>query len=249
MAEVALFNNFYNCDCQEYMNTISDNFFELAIVDPPYGIGFDGGYEQTKGKSLKSHTFNREKILYQKKEWDNYVPDQNYFDELLRISKNQIIWGGNYFTDKLPVSRGWIYWDKKISSKGNKNFSDGELAWTSFNCILKKFTFDWIGFGYLNSKNIEDRKSHPTQKPVALYKWLLQNYAQKKDKIFDSHVGSGSSIIACIEEKFEYIGCELDTDYYNKAIERIRLHFDRNNFLKEKKEMIKKNNSFFEKIK
>ena len=213
-------NKFYNCDCMDFMATVPDKYFELAIVDPPYGIGFDG---QTTiiGKAGKANTFSN----YQhhiKKDWDVGTPRKKYFNELQRISANQIIWGGNYFTDKLPVSRGWIYWDKKITNANNHTHSDGELAWTSFNKILRKFTFDWIGFGYINSK--EDRKIHPTQKPVALYRWLLQKYAKPGDKIFDSHVGSASSLIACHLEGFEYVGCEIDPDYYKEANERLEAY-------------------------
>jgi site-specific DNA-methyltransferase (adenine-specific) len=203
-----------------FMATVPDKYFELAICDPPYGIGFDG---QTTiiGKSGKANTFSNYQH-HMKKNWDIKTPDKNYFDELRRISINQIIWGGNYFTDKLFVSRGWIYWDKKITNANNHTHSDGELAWTSFNKILKKFTFDWVGFGYINNK--EDRKIHPTQKPVTLYRWLLMNYAKKGDKIFDSHVGSASSLIACHLEGFEYVGCELDPDYYKEANERLEAY-------------------------
>jgi site-specific DNA-methyltransferase (adenine-specific) len=155
-----------------------------------------------------------------KKDWDNETPKKEYFDELIRISKNQIIWGGNYFTDKLPVSRGWIYWDKKITNKNNKNFSDGELAYTSFDKRLIKFTYDWIGFGYLNNPD-KEKKIHPTQKPVQIYKWLLEEYAEKDFKIIDTHLGSGSSLIASIKHKIkEFVGMELDNDYCDKTLER-----------------------------
>jgi len=176
--------NFYNCDCMEFMKGIPDKYYELAIIDPPYGIGFDGN-TTVKGKSGKASTFT-DKQHHIKKEWDVSRPTDEYFAELQRVSKNQIIWGGNYFADLLPPQKGWIFWDKKITNANNTNFSDGELAWTSFNCILRRFTYDWIGFGYLNNPQRE-KKIHPTQKPVALYKWLLKNYAKEGDKILDTH--------------------------------------------------------------
>ena len=205
-------------DNMDLMKQYEDNYFDLAIIDPPYGINFDG--ETTvKGKGGKAKTFSN-KQNHLKKDWDNETPKKEYFDELIRISKNQIIWGGNYFTDKLPVSRGWIYWDKKITNKNNKNFSDGELAYTSFDKRLIKFTYDWIGFGYLNNPD-KEKKIHPTQKPVQIYKWLLEEYAEKDFKIIDTHLGSGSSLIASIKHKIkEFVGMELDNDYCDKTLER-----------------------------
>ena len=137
------------------------------------------------------------------------------------MSKNQIIWGGNYFTDKLPVSRGWIFWDKKIANSGNFKFSDGELAWTSFDKILKKITYDWIGFGYLNNSRGQ-KKTHPTEKPIDLYRQVLREYATKGDKILDTHLGSGSIAIACHEEGFDLTGMEIDTEYFEGAVERLK---------------------------
>ena len=201
----------------EYMKTVPDKYFKLAIVDPPYGIGFDGHFSIC-GRGGTKRGFDKNKKLYDKKNWDYKIPDKIYFDELFRISINQIICGGNYFN--LPLSKGWIFWHKKEHQTQGPTFSDGELIWTSFNKVLKYFKYGWIGFDYLNSHEGKT-KIHPTQKPVALYRWLLINYAKKGDKIFDSHVGSGSSLIACIEEGFEYVGCELDKDYYNAACKRI----------------------------
>jgi len=212
-----------NEDCMELMARYEDNYFDLAIVDPPYGIGFDGGHKPTQGKSGKSNTFNKEKILYKKGDWDIKRPSLKYFKQLQRVSKNQIIWGGNYFADLLTAKKGWIYWDKKITNANNKNYSDGELAWTSFDCILRKFTYDWIGFGYLNNPQ-KQKKIHPTEKPIQLYEWLLMNYAKEGDKILDTHLGSGSIAIACHNLGFELTACELDTDYYNAAMKRINEH-------------------------
>ena len=209
----------YNIDCMEYMATLPDKAFQLAIVDPPYGIGFDGN-TTVKGKSGKASTFT-DKQHHIKKGWDVSRPTAEYFAELQRVSKNQIIWGGNYFANLLPPQKGWIFWDKKITNANNTNFSDGELAWTSFNCILRRFTYDWIGFGYLNNPQRE-KKIHPTQKPVALYEWLLMNYAKEGDKILDTHLGSGSSRIAAHKLGFEFVGCELDKDYFEAQEKRFK---------------------------
>lgn len=155
-----------NEDNMLLMSRYPDKYFELAIVDPPYGIGFNGTKVCTKIKNIKK----KEPKTYKKfefKGWDNERPSKEYFNQLIRISKNQIIWGGNYFADLLEPQRGWIFWDKKITNSENKNFSDGELAWTSFDCILRRFTYDWIGFGYLNNPQ-KEKKQHPTQKPVQL---------------------------------------------------------------------------------
>ena len=187
-------------DCMEFMKGIPDKYYELAIVDPPYGIGA----ENHAGKAENGWT------QWEKKDWDRTIPDKSFFIELIRISKNQIIWGGNYMTDFLPASMGWIVWDK-----GQRNFSlaDGELAWTSFDRALRIFD-------YARSKALKEGKIHPTQKPVALYKWLLKNYAKPNGKIFDSHVGSGSIRIACHDMGFDFEGCEIDKDYWKAQEER-----------------------------
>jgi site-specific DNA-methyltransferase (adenine-specific) len=205
---------------------MKDNQFDLAIVDPPYGINMSKGtftYSRKKGISSKRN--------YKAKDWDSNPPKKAYFNELLRISKNQIICGGNYFTDKIPVSRGWIYWDKKITNSNNINFSDGELLWTSFDCILKKYTYDWIGFGYLNSTE-KGSRVHPTQKPVALYKWLLKNYAKEGDTILDTHLGSGSSRIACHDMGFDFTGYEIDKDYFDAQEKRFKRHIQQQSLFK-----------------
>ena len=210
-----------NEDNMELMKRYPDNYFDLAIVDPPYGINYDGN-TTVKGKSGKAKTFSN-KQHHKKKDWDNERPSLEYFIELQRVSKNQIIWGGNYFADLLPAKKGWVYWDKKITNSNNTNYSDGELAWSSFDCVLRKFTYDWIGFGYLNNPQ-KEKKIHPTQKPVKLYEWLLMNYAKEGDKILDTHLGSGSIAIACHDYNFELTACELDKEYYDKAIQRIKNH-------------------------
>jgi site-specific DNA-methyltransferase (adenine-specific) len=210
-------------DNMELMARYPDKYFDLAIVDPPYGINMDSGLDGVSSNSKKGKTFNSNNKRFTKKEWDKETPNLEYFTELQRVSKNQIIWGGNYFTDKLPVSRGWIFWDKKITNRTSPNFSDGELAWTSFDCILRRYEYDWIGFGYLNNPQ-KEKKIHPTQKPVQLYSWLLQTYAKQGDKILDTHLGSGSIAIACHDYKFELTACELDEEYFEKAKQRIINH-------------------------
>jgi len=202
-------------DNMELMARYPDNYFDLAIVDPPYGIGEDGGDKQRNFKSKKCPKGTNKN--YSKKNWDNAIPREDYFQELFRVSKNQIIWGGNYFVEHLEPSMGWIFWDKK---NGGSDFSDGELAFTSFKRGLRKFEWLWAGF----QKQKPEERIHPTQKPVALYKWLLDKYAKPTDKILDTHLGSGSIAIACHDYNFELTACELDAEYYDKAIKRISNH-------------------------
>ena len=207
-----------NEDNMELMKRYPDNYFDLALVDPPYGIDFSG-HDQIIGKKGNDKGFSSKK-LYDIKEWDKDRPTIEYFSELKRVSKNQIIWGGNYFADLLQPTKGWIYWDKKPNGE-NLTFSDGELAWTSFNKPLRAFSYGWIGFGMVNSG---EKKIHPTQKPVALYKWLIDNYAKQGDKILDTHLGSGSIAIASHDYGFDLTACELDKEYFDKAMERINNH-------------------------
>lgn len=204
----------HNIDCMEYMSTLPDKAFDLAIVDPPYGIGMDGG-SVGKGAFLTQKT------------WDSSIPDAGYFLELFRVSEKQVVWGGNYMTEFLPVSKAWIYWDKMQDGFG-KTFSSGELAWSSFLCPMKQIRYKYQGNyeGFENSittksSNPELLKIHPTQKPVKLYEWLLANYAKPGQRILDTHLGSGSSAIACNNLGFEMVGCELDEDYYKAACARV----------------------------
>ena len=204
----------FNIDCLEYMRTLPDKFFDLAIVDPPYGIK-----HSTKAGEMGGQKYGKaaaHKKMYDTKDWDNYRPNVQYFTELKRISYNQIIWGGNYMADLLPPKSGWIVWDK---DNGDNGFSDCELAWSSFDCGLRKVKITWNGMIQYDMKNKEER-IHPTQKPVALYKWLLKNYAKKGDKIFDSHMGSQSSRIAAYDMGFDFWGCELDKDYFEAGCKR-----------------------------
>lgn len=190
-----------NGDCMEYLRSLPESAFELAIVDPPYQLPKDSS--NNRGK-LGDRVFNKGNIS----RWD-ITPTPEYFTELRRVSVNQIIWGGNYFP--LPPTRGIICWDK---CQPWINFSQFELAWTSFNRPASLFKFD----------NRTGGKIHPTQKPVELYRWLLDRYANKGDRILDTHLGSGSSAIAAWELGFEFVGIEIDTEYYNNAVERIKRH-------------------------
>ena len=203
---------FYNMDCMAGMAQFPDKFFELAIVDPPYGIGENGSKNHTRSYLAKSTDY---KPFHGN---DESAPDRTYFEELRRVSKNQIVFGANHFISRLPLdSPCWIVWDK---DNGQNDFADCELAWTSFKSAVRQFTYTWHGMRQQDMKNKEQR-IHPTQKPVALYRWLLHNYAKPGDKILDTHVGSASSLIACHEKGFQYVGFELDPDYYAAATKRL----------------------------
>ena len=213
-----------NEDCMEGMARYPDKYFDLAIVDPPYGI--DINKHRIRDKNIYNTGFNRygssisNKKDYGNKDWDKNIPEINYFNELIRISKNQIIWGGNYFAFILPQSFGWIFWDKDTFGS---DFADGEIAWTSFKKPVRKVFWRWNGLLQQDMKNKEER-IHPTQKPVALYKWLLSNYAKKGDKILDTHLGSGSSRIAAYEMGFDFTAFELDAEYFEAQEKRYKNH-------------------------
>lgn len=216
-------NHIYNEDCLFAMLQIPDEYFDLAIVDPPYGQNNDGGKIGFAGKMRREGTtsFSMDSQLFTLKQWDKRPPNEDYFMELMRVSKNQIIWGCNYFDHVFLGGR--IFWDKK---NGQSNFSDGEIAFNSCNKSIRKFSYRWHGFFKEKMGPNAEHKIHPTQKPVDLYKWLLSNYAKEGDKILDTHVGSGSSIIACIDMGFDYMGFEIDEDYYKAMQDRI-YHFTR----------------------
>ena len=206
--------NLYQGDCMDLLKQTPDKYYSLALVDPPYGIGECGDKNASRGglakaKNYKAFAGN-----------DISAPDKEYFNELIRISKNQIIFGANHFISKIPFdSSCWIVWDKDNTG----DFADCELAWTSFNTAVRKFKFRWNGMLQENMRNKEVR-IHPTQKPVQLYKWLLQKYAKEGDKILDTHLGSGSSAIAAHDGNFQFTGIELDKDYYEAAKLRIQIH-------------------------
>lgn len=202
----------HNCDCMEFMRTLPDNFFDLAIADPPYGIGEDG---------LKNHSRNVKAAAtkYTPKSWDKDAPQQSFFDELLRIGKYAVIWGANHFISRIPIdSHCWIVWDK---DNGQSDFADCELAWTNLPYAVRKFRYKWNGMLQENMSNKEIR-IHPTQKPVALYGWLLKTFLPKigGGKVFDPMMGSQSSRIAAYKLGYDYWGCEKDKDYFDKANER-----------------------------
>jgi site-specific DNA-methyltransferase (adenine-specific) len=190
-------------DCVSALKRFNDNHFDLAIVDPPYGIGEADGRNRTRKK-------HNNIVKHIKKNWDSDTPSAEYWNELFRVSKNQIVWGANYFTEYLPASMAWVFWEKKIGG----DFSDGELAYTSFNRALKMVTI-WCETGGGAPKRI-----HPTQKPVKLYDWLLHNYAKPNDLILDTHLGSGSSRIAAYKGGFNFVGFEIDKEYYEKQEKR-----------------------------
>ena len=206
----------HNIDCIEGMRSFPDKYFELAIIDPPYGIGEDGSKNHTRGnKGIAAKDYKPFAG------GDKEAPGLEYFRELFRVSRNQIIWGANHFISRIPYdSSCWIVWDKH---RENQDFADCELAWTSFKSSVKKFSFAWDGFRQGNMKHKEIR-IHPTQKPVALYAWLLRNYAREGDKILDTHVGSGSSRIAAWEMGYDYTGFEIDRHYYKAQERRFREH-------------------------
>ena len=192
-----------NADCMEILAALPENAFELAVVDPPYGIGVNVSIGRRKGDAKSDyHKFAG---------GDNQIPEPEYFDELSRVSKNQIIWGGNYMTDFLAPSPCWLLWDKGFSE--DVTFAQFEMAWTSFKSSAKKYDFNAAA----NRNRI-----HPTQKPVKLYQWLLSNYAKPGDRILDTHLGSGSSAIAAHYAGHEFVGIELDKDYYEAAVKRFQ---------------------------
>ena len=208
----------YNEDCIEGLKRFSDNYFDLAIVDPPYGIGADKAQnaaaaqrEKANGKSKAGRGWK----AYKETDWDNETPSAEYWRELRRVSKNQIVWGGNYFTDHLPPKMGWIVWNKM---QRDFSLADGELAWTSFDKAMR--IFDMSRGEALAKNNETGGRFHPTQKPVKLYEWILQNYASEGDLILDTHVGSGSIRIACDKGGFNFTGFEIDKDYWEAQEKR-----------------------------
>ena len=199
--------NLWNIDCMKFMRDIPDNYYELAIVDPPYGIGH-----------IKNH-------LHGKIKWDDNIPNDDFFIDMKRISKNQIIFGANYFNN---LQGGRIVWNKLLTPKYKKTFSHCEIAYCSLQKRITIANYQWSGNvqnGSINWKNNGvDSRIHPTQKPIQLYKWLLTNYANKGDKIFDSHGGSFSLACACLDLGFSFDGTEIDKEYFDNAVKRIKNH-------------------------
>jgi site-specific DNA-methyltransferase (adenine-specific) len=188
-----------NADCISEMKKFPDKYFDLAVVDPPYGINVNPHLGRKKGrkKRFKSVT------------WDDQIPSEEYFSELFRVSKNQIIWGGNYFP--LGPCKHFIFWDKLVAE--GMTFADGEFAWTSFNKAPKKFIL----------RSHQENRIHPTQKPIALYEWIFKNYSNPGEKVIDTHLGSGSSAIAAERFELEFFGTEIDPEYFQKTKNRFEL--------------------------
>jgi len=208
-------SKFLNLDCmdaEQGLPSYPDNFFDLAIVDPPYGIDVQN---QRVNSSRATYKWKNPKKYGYKTFDDSGAPDAGYFSELFRVSRNQVIWGANYFTKHLPPSKGWIVWDKKVNPK--EHLSMCEMAYSSFDVRAKIGRFLWAGF----KKAYQETRIHPTQKPVKLYQWLLTEYAQQGDLILDTHVGSASSLIAFESMGFNYHAFEIDEDYYKAARHRM----------------------------
>jgi len=197
--------NLIHGDSLQALKGYADNHFDVAIVDPPYGIDVT---KMTLGNAKK-------KLKSKEKDWDNEVPSEAYFKELFRVSKNQLIWGGNYFD--LPNSRFWIVWDK---NNGESDFADGEMCWGSFDKPMRIKRVNWCGSACKHETG--QNKIHPTQKPIALYRWILDRYTSEGDLILDTHLGSGSIAIACHYMKRNLIGYEIDKDYYDAACKRFK---------------------------
>ena len=210
-----------NIDCMEYMATLPDKAFDLAIADPPYGIGIanrSGSIGQKKGQGKLTN--------YKQKNWDDKIPSKEYFEEIQRVSKNQIIFGGNYFSHFLPPAKGWLVWNKKQPL--GVTFAMAELAYTSFDCSVKMFEVSrkWIGNKVANNPRLAQKyiKIHPAEKPILLYSQILEYYAKAGDRILDTHLGSGNSRIAAYKLEFDFVGCEIDKSIFQDSV---------NNFKKE----------------
>ena len=214
----------YNMDCLAAMREMPDKCFDLAVVDPPYGIGVMS-MNYTKSGAVRTHGYSAAKRRdYRKQgEWD-IKPTKEYFDQLFRVSKRQIVWGGNYLSNMLPPSKGFICWDKRVNDQMSNDFSDCEYAWLSEGLgVARMFRYCWNGMIQGDMKNKEER-FHPTQKPVSLYAWIFNRYAKSGYKILDTHLGSGSSRIAAYDAGLDFVGYEIDKEYFDKQEERYREH-------------------------
>lgn len=213
-----LLNKIHHADCLEFMKGLPDKCIDLVLTDPPYGIGYDksiankGGEQYGNAAAAKKH--------YHTSDWDNSIPDKEVFEQMQRISKNQIIFGGNYFAHILPASRGWLCWDKMT---GENNFSDCELAWTSLDMPLRKIEFMWNGMLQGDMKNKEER-IHPTQKPRQLFMMILEKYAKQGQTILDCFSGSGTTALACHDLGLDFICVEKDADYHAASVKRLEQH-------------------------
>jgi site-specific DNA-methyltransferase (adenine-specific) len=205
----------YQMDCMEFMKQIPDKYFDLAVVDPPYGIGFGKFNRTNKASNGERYKANK----YKNSNWDDDIPSDEYFAELMRVSKNQIVWGANYFPCLWKNGcKGFVFWNKDVNFD---SYSAGELAYTSFNKTAKYFYYAWNGLADgIRGRNKQQKTIHPTQKPIALYNWIFKNYAESGMKIFDSHLGSQSSRISAYHNKLIFYGTELDSEYFETANKR-----------------------------
>ena len=207
-------NKIYHDDCMNILKQLPDKSIDLVLTDPPYGIGYDVMCEKNNGKLFGTAKTIRN--TYRATNWDNATPTKEYFDEMIRVSKKQIIFGGNFFADVLPNSRCWLVWDKHI----NGAWADCELAWTSFDKPIKKYDFLWNGMLQQNMSNKETR-IHPTQKPAGLFEMILQDYSKENDLVLDCFSGSGTTAIACSELKRNFICVEKDKQYWEMSVKRL----------------------------
>jgi site-specific DNA-methyltransferase (adenine-specific) len=206
-----IINKIHCCDCLEFMKQIPDKSIDMVLTDPPYGIGEARGKNKSRGKLATAKD-------YGVSNWDDEIPSEEYFKEIIRISKNQVIFGGNYFIEHLSNSPCWIVWDK---DNGNSDFADCELAWTSFKTAVRKFKWKWQGMLQEDMKN-KDVRVHPTQKPIELMRWILENYSKEGDIVLDPFLGSGTTARACKDLNRDYIGIEISPEYCEIARKRLR---------------------------
>lgn len=221
----------FHSDCIKIMKEMPDNHIDVVVTDPPYGLGEWVGKKKSRGNDVLQA--NGSKIRVEAKEWgvqdwDFKVPDPEYFDEMFRVSKNQVIFGGNYFTDRIPPSSCWIVWDKQNTG----NFADCELAYTSFKTAVRTFKYRWNGFqqGIIANKKLNEKRVHPTQKPVPLMEWIIANYTKPGDLILDPFMGSGTTGVACANFGRNFIGVEKVREFFDVASDRIHLAESQINF-------------------
>ena len=213
-------NKIHQVDCLQVMKELPDKYFDLIITDPPYGIGINKMNFVTSGAGRGGAAY-RNDYSNHNTEWDNVLLDKEFFDEMIRVSKNQVIFGAEHLCINLPRSRGWIVWDKRTEDKYSNDFADCELAWTSFDKPTKCFRYLWSGMLQSKMGLYKEKRVHPTQKPIPLGRWILDKFAKPNDLIFDPFSGSGSFLIACKQLGFNFIGCEIDPNYCDVANKRL----------------------------